>query len=475
MRLLVVAALQSLLACSHEQGPFDSSDILQDSALPPEQQDSAGEESGSYAEDTSVPVELHGLSVGPVVGAIEESRVRVMLRVDEPSTVRVLASTDQELSGDLLYSQERALDRDSYLTGIFELEGLEPDTRYYYGVEQNGARLDLGTTPRFRTAPTSDSLQDFSFGILSDAANGPVSGNTTFQSLAAKEPAFVLQIGDLDHRDPGSTVPVVIENWRAMHRDQLRFLPQGQIFQEEILNRFPLFHTWDDHDYGANNADGSAAWKAMATQAFKEYYPMPDLPNPEAGIWYRFRWAQADFFMLDDRSQRDSALEKADDLSLLAAGDIPDDQKSWLLDGLLESTATWKFIISGSVWNPHSKTTDSWYEFPREQREILDFISDNGISGVVVISGDLHSGGGIDDGSNSGIPEITVPTCNMDETTCTGHDGCGDWSEGIWEGNSPQGFAYVELRYDAVLQQHRAVLLTFSQAGKERLRYIVTP
>src|SRR5687768_17705662 len=37
----------------------------------------------------------------------------------------------------------------------------------------------------------------------------------------------------------------------------------------------------------------------------------------------------------------------------------------------------------------------------------------NQIGGVIVVSADLHSGGGIDNGSNAGLPEITVPHTNL--------------------------------------------------------------
>jgi alkaline phosphatase D len=128
-------------------------------------------------------------------------------------------------------------------------------------------------------------------------------------------------------------------------------------------------------------------------------------------------------------------------------------QKAWLLNSLLNSTATWKFIVSSSVWNPHSKQDDSWAQFKHEQDAIVDFIRTNSITGVIFMSGDLHSGGAIDDGTNSYFPEISVPNTNTESTTCTGHEGCGTWSEGYTVGGQYAGYAAFRVTPDSVTIQ----------------------
>jgi alkaline phosphatase D len=125
-------------------------------------------------------------------------------------------------------------------------------------------------------------------------------------------------------------------------------------------------------------------------------------------------------------------------------------QKAWLLNGLLTSTATWKFIVSSSVWNPHSKQVDSWALYQHEQNEIVDFIRANSITGVIFMSGDLHSDGAIDDGTNSYFPEISVPNTNTESRTCTGGGGCGTWSEGFTTGLTDGGYAEFHVTPDSV-------------------------
>ena len=55
--------------------------------------------------------------------------------------------------------------------------------------------------------------------------------------------------------------------------------PAGQDFATYIASQFPVFHVWDDHDYGTNDGNKEFAGRADALQAFQEYYPTPELAN----------------------------------------------------------------------------------------------------------------------------------------------------------------------------------------------------
>ncbi len=400
--------------------------------------------------DTEAPLSV---TVGPIVGGVSSTTATVM--------VRGSISGELELELGDWTSEPQAIDSESDYTTHFFLENLEPSTTYEYRV--------LDREGSFRTPPPPGQHEDFGFVVFADAVSDDQGEPMdTYLTAGTFDISFALQIGDLDHRNPGTEIPYDVENWRQMYREQLAEYAQGETLQQEIISKAPLFHVWDDHDYGADDVCHDAPFKDISTQAFYEYFPVPaDMPNRAQGIWHKITWGIAELYMLDLRSQRaDGDLKDGPDKSMLAYNDIEDDQKTWLKRELRDSTAVWKFLISSSVWNPHSKPTDSWQVFSTERMELLDFFEENDITGVIVISGDIHSGGGIDDGTHSGVPEITVATTNYRNQNCTGGV-CGDWSEGIWVGNEPRGFAAIKV------QQDNVILKSVGYDGKVRQAYEV--
>ena len=79
---------------------------------------------------------------------------------------------------------------------------------------------------------------------------------------------------------------------------------------------------------------------------------------------------------------------------------------------------------------------------------------------MILISGDIHSGGALDSGHNSRFPELSVPHANIpactNPTSCKCHtagDNPGKWSEGIICGMKNPGYGVVLVRPDLVTLQ----------------------
>ena len=406
------------------------------------------------------------LTDGPLVGAVTDNSARVFARTSSAGTVQVRYSTSADLSDAGETDPVMTAEEEDFTTTI-ELTGLPPLTEIYYQVLVEGVDQFEAPFPSFVTFP--DSAASFSVGLLADLCNTWYElAAPAYAALAAAGPDFVIQLGDFDHRGPGGQMPCR----REMHRDvRSKDNPSGLAFDTYIAPRFPFFHIWDDHDFGANNADKTFPAKAEALQAFQEYYPTPLLANPEAGIWHNFRYGQAEFFMLDCRSNRDAAGDPdGPDKSMLNGDDIPNGQKEWLLQGLLQSTAVWKFIISGVPFNPTCKPPDSWGAYPTERQEILDFIDEHEIGGVIVISGDAHTGGAIDDGTNAGVPELSVPHTNLP----TGSPASGScpsvfWTEGRIPGADNPGYGLIRVETNP----DRVWLETYGENGTLRQSLLI--
>jgi alkaline phosphatase D len=158
-----------------------------------------------------------------------------------------------------------------------------------------------------------------------------------------------------------------------------------------MLNSVPQWAIWDDHDYGLNNGDRTSPVRELGLATFKKYWANPSYGLPEApAVFFRKRIAQVECFFLDGRSYRDPS-DQVDGPSKTQLGTV---QKAWLKQALRESDATFKLLIAGGGWatSGGDKFDESWGAYRHERDELFDFIRDERIGGVVLLSGDVHRG-----------------------------------------------------------------------------------
>jgi len=201
-------------------------------------------------------------------------------------------------------------------------------------------------------------------------------------------------------------------------------------FVSGVLSQMPVVYVYDDHDFAANNSDGSDPAKGNSIWAYKTFFPHYELKNPDNGIWQSFTFGDVEFFVLDMRAQRNNGNDAFDENkkfsppaghSILAGYDISGmNQKEWFFEALKKSTAKWKVIVSSVLFNPaygritevdsiteylKSSSVDKWAGYPEDINALLNTIISNHVKNVFIVSGDTHSSF-IDDGENSIIPEI---------------------------------------------------------------------
>jgi alkaline phosphatase D len=135
---------------------------------------------------------------------------------------------------------------------------------------------------------------------------------------------------------------------------------------------------WDDHDYGSDNSDGSFRSKKSSLKVFQQFWSNP---KNDSFNYYTFQQQDCQFFMLDDR------YFNSNDKIVLGKT-----QLDWLKNELLKSSATFKFIgIGMQALNPIS-TLECFYKTDNEYKELIAFLKEHKISGVMFISGDRHHG-----------------------------------------------------------------------------------
>jgi alkaline phosphatase D len=148
-----------------------------------------------------------------------------------------------------------------------------------------------------------------------------------------------------------------------------------------------VYSTWDDHDFGRNDTDGNLEGKENSRQAFSEHRPNPSVGENGQGIYTSFKLGPAEVFLLDARWFARTETSKQGISTLLGK-----QQWTWLERSLTASTAPFKIIASGMIFNGATRSgkTDHWGDYPTEYFRLLSIIKKHTVQGVALVSGDIH-------------------------------------------------------------------------------------
>jgi alkaline phosphatase D len=338
--------------------------------------------------------------IGPMVGSVTLRSARVWAQLQHlkksdhlPVWVEYqgLNSSGQP-TGQVLQTERLVLSAQQS-TATWLLDQLYPGTLYRYQIRwQNQAHEDLEKVHRlqtealwqWRTNPPPVRILASSCAYTKDDETdrpGAPYGQSTviFESMAKRRPDVSLWMGDSVYfretdADDRSAMAQRYDQWRA--------LPAMQ----PLLQQGRHLATWDDHDYGPNDSNSSNPTKDISLELFKQYWANPSHGLPGLpGVFTQARASDVEFFILDNRWYRDSDKLIDDDRQMLGAG-----QMRWLKNALTSSTATWKLVVTGSQVLNLQNAFEGWHQFPREQKDFLDWLEKQKIPGVILLSGDRH-------------------------------------------------------------------------------------
>jgi alkaline phosphatase D len=307
--------------------------------------------------------------------AFEAGTTGALIRVHATEAMRARIDFSAEAS----LNQARqgpavALDRAADFAATLRLEGLTPGQTWYYRVVDAAINQPVSAIGRLKTAPAKPQPFTFAFSSCMHADYKPF---RLFDVIGARDPDFFLHLGDTVYADqPRKEFAPSVAHYRRKH---------AVIRQDEHLQRFLSQHvsyaTWDDHEID-NGAHAGHPHIGEALQVFREYWP--SAPSAGDGLYRRFVWAGADFFMLDTRRFRSpQTMAEGAGKTMLGAA-----QKQWLLETLKASAAPFKFILTAVPF--HGASADAWGTYRTERDEIVNFIRDNKLRGIVFLTGDYH-------------------------------------------------------------------------------------
>lgn len=328
---------------------------------------------------------------GPMAGHIDLLAATVWMQCHTPCAARieywVEGRPDSVLRTEVQDSEARlahAMD--------FVLDRLVPGNSYQYRPVVNGRAIDLGEPLAFRTLPlwkyrTDPPELTVALGSCTyinepvyDRPGTPYGGGYgIFDAIARKRPDVMLWLGDNIYlREP---------DWGSrsgfLHRyTHLRSTPELQ----RLLRTGAHYAIWDDHDFGPNDAEGSFIHSDIALECFDLFWPNPTCGAPGVrGAITSFTQADVDFFLLDDRTYR-----VAGDHLTSAPAMLGEAQIDWLIRALKYSDAPFKLVAVGSQVLNTAAIYETYATMPGERERLLKRIEEEGIRGVVFLTGDRH-------------------------------------------------------------------------------------
>jgi alkaline phosphatase D len=336
----------------------------------------------------------HGIASGDVTN---DSAV-VWARSNREAQMHVEYDTYSNFSQSNSLNSTSLANQTTDYTARAKLEGLNPDTVYYYRVwfstphlYQENSDNALHSDPlvgSFRTAPDPSSLtiKPISFIFAADlggqkhcrqAATG---GYSIFKNMTQLSPDFFIANGDMIYAADKCPIEGPSDNWKNIpgnfsgiadanvnwtNTEQVRdtYLKHWQYnradpYLQSFLQSVSMYSQWDDHevinDFGAlwqywnsfnKDRKGYANIVNEGRDAFFNYSPIDRNLDDKDRIYRSFNWGpNLDVFILDGRSYRSpNIIADTSDNNKTMLGS---EQLHWLKQSLMDSSAVWKVISS---------------------------------------------------------------------------------------------------------------------------------
>jgi alkaline phosphatase D len=293
---------------------------------------------------------------------------------------------------------------------------------------------------KFETAPHPNVAVDARFAYTADSDGTRAARPPTFKAFEVLDrireemPDFWSYLGDTIYSDSRlrASPATTLDEYRDAYKENRSYPALSN-----LLKATSTYAQWDDHevydDFDGQTVD--AARYAAGREAFLEYMPIREanlLEDPSCAgppLYREFRWGrEIQLIIPDERSCRSASVESAcptpaghplgptdpaprapqpvrsafflpppPQACLDALADphrtmLGAVQKEALKDALLNSTAKFKLVLNEvPIQQFWAVPYDRWEGYEAERREIIDFIRDRNIPGVLFLTTDFHA------------------------------------------------------------------------------------
>ncbi len=269
---------------------------------------------------------------------------------------------------------------------------LEP---YYAALRHRVEMPVAGPNPALSSAAA---LTRIAFG----SCNHQSAPQHMWAQIAAQQPQLFLMIGDNVYGDNGWDGDAGLESLRRSYALQASH-PEFRDFRAKV----PMMATWDDHDFGFNDSGASFPFRRWGEALFESFWGSSDTVRARPGVYESTitgpEGRRVQVILLDTRFFRSDLKRMAwsKDRPPLG-GYLPDDSASttvlgeaqwaWLAQELAKP-ADVRIVVSSTQVITTAHQFEGWTNFPVERNRLFDLLRGREASGLVILSGDRHSGG----------------------------------------------------------------------------------
>lgn len=252
---------------------------------------------------------------------------------------------------------------------------------------------------------------------------------STVNAILDTDPQLFLLIGDNVYGDAYRDDPEALDPLMPKMARSYEELATRTAFTT-LRQQVPLMTTWDDHDYGANDAGAEYPFRERAQELFNDAWAVPaDDPRRQRPGVYSARSFGPDgqrvqVILLDTRYFR-GELTKTDEYNApgkeryVPSEDttvtmLGEDQWDWL-EAELRKPADLRLLVSSIQVHADGHGWEAWATLPHERERLYDMLAETGASNTVLLSGDRHAGSIYrrDDVAPFPITEVTSSSINM--------------------------------------------------------------
>lgn len=311
----------------------------------------------------------------------------------------------------------------------------------------------------FSLSITITSFSQEAFTIAFGSCNNQRLNNPFWEDILSLQPNVWVWGGDNIYADTNN-----MRKMKRMYKSQKKV--KGY---KELTTKVPILATWDDHDYGKNDAGVEFEMKDESQQLFLDFLDIPkNSPRrKQQGVYHSkvFKTGNGNVkvIVLDTRYFRTSLTkgingQRFQPNKYNKGTVLGDTQWKWLTNELTNSSATFTVIVSSIQILSKEHGFEKWGNFPHEVDKLFGLIKKSTNTNVILLSGDRH----ISEFSKTNINGVKHPIIDFTSSGLT-HAYSSFSSE---ENNFRIGNVVNSLSYGTLLLDLKTKKATFQMRGK---------